>query len=111
MAKLPEVKKLFEGKKELKGQGTKDFLIDEEITIKAYAIGTKDDKQFAVMLFDHKGTEYTGAFGDAVMKRLQDAETSIGVNQKGEEKYFKEPITATIKSIKSEKGRNYFTIN
>lgn len=111
MAKLPEAKKLFEGTPALTGFGKKDFLVGQNILVLAYAKMTKDGKDFAVVKVAHEGKEYTGAFGEAVLKRLQDAEKSIGVNANGEEKTFKEPLEVKIKAITAKtSGRTYFII-
>jgi hypothetical protein len=110
MVKLPERKEVFEGVEALKGMNTKDFLIDKELSIKAYAKMEKDGSDFAVVLFEAEGKEYTGAFGSAVLQRLEDAEKEYGVKENGEEKHFSEPLEVTLRKIKSEKGRQYFTI-
>jgi hypothetical protein len=108
--KLPEKKQLFEGKEQLKGQGTKDFLVDKELSIIAFAEANKDEDTFAVVLLECEGKEYTGAFGKAVLQRLKDAEAEYGVKQEGDEKYFDEPIDVTLRKVKSENGRQYFVI-
>jgi hypothetical protein len=114
--KLPETKKVFEGEEaeQLKGRGTKDFLIGKTLLVKAYSIYHDQEKNTdsAIMLFTHNNKKYSGVFGGAILQKLQEAEGAYGVNQKegSKEKHFKEEIEVTLQKETSAKGREYFTI-